>query len=86
MPAATVMRRLPFRIDDRPFPNFDNTIAGDKPDGLRRLDQIDMSPLVSMIVDVICNLPEKHTLRLENLISILEERRKRVREALAMFL
>jgi len=49
--ASAVVRDLPFRIDDRSFTHFDDAIAGDETRRLRRLDQIDMRPLVAMIVN-----------------------------------
>ena len=58
MLSSGVMGQFPFRIDDRPFSNLDQAIAGSKTDLLSGLKQFNMRPTVAMIVDVIRNLSE----------------------------
>jgi hypothetical protein len=52
------MGYLPFRIDDGTLPNFDDAIAGHKSDRFRRFNEINVSPLVTVIVNVIGYLAE----------------------------
>ena len=85
MLAPAVMGSLPFRIDDRPLPNFYDAIASDKPDGFRRFDEVDVSPLIAVVVNVIGHFAEKNTLRLEDLVSFFEKRGKRMRETITVF-
>jgi hypothetical protein len=58
VPASAVMGYLPFRIDDGTLPNFDDAIAGHKSDRFRRFNEINVSPLVTVIVNVIGYLAE----------------------------
>ncbi len=80
-----MMGRLPFRIDDRPFPNFDDAIAGHKPNSFCRLNEIHVSPLVAVVVDVITHLTEKDSLWLKNFISFLKKRRIRYAQSYIRF-
>jgi hypothetical protein len=54
---------LPFGVDDRPLPHLDDAIAGAKAAGDRRFDDLQMRPLVTVIVDVIRNLAQQDTFR-----------------------
>lgn len=53
-----VMRHFPFRVDDRSLANLDDAIARSKADLLAGLDQFDVRPLVTMVVDVIGDFGE----------------------------
>jgi hypothetical protein len=58
--APAVVRNFPLRIDDRPLPDFDDAIAGRKPNLAGSRDEIDMRPLVLMIMDVVGDLAEQN--------------------------
>ena len=58
MLAAAVVGHLPLGIDDRAFTNLDDAVARLETRISCRLDQVYMSPLVAMVVDVIRNLTE----------------------------
>ena len=45
MSASGMVGRLPFRVNDRPFSDFDDAISRHKPYGFRSFDEIDVSPL-----------------------------------------
>ena len=59
MLSPRVMRDFPVRIDDRALPHLDNAIAGRKSSFLTSMDQFDMCPLITMIVDIIGDLAEQ---------------------------
>jgi hypothetical protein len=61
MLAPTVMRHLPFRINDRPFSHLDDTVAGSKAHLSRSDDKFNVRPLVTVIVDIIRDLAQKDT-------------------------
>ena len=61
--APGVVSHLPPGIDDRPLPNFDDTIARLKSRAGGCQDQINVRPLVLMVVDVIRNLTEQKAVR-----------------------
>ena len=68
MLSSRVMCLFPSWIDDRAFSNFDNTIAGIKSYLTRCVDKFYVSPLITMMVDVIRNLAEQDTLSLQDSI------------------
>lgn len=55
----TVMRDLPFRIDNRRLSYLDNTVASGKSSLLTRSYQVNMCPLIAMIVNVVGNFAEQ---------------------------
>ena len=57
------MGRLPFWVYDRSFPDFDNAVAGDEPKRFCRFNEINVSPLVTMIVNVISHFAQKDAFR-----------------------
>ena len=48
-----MMRSLPFRIDDWSLSDLDDAVASNKSKRFCRLDEFDVSPLVTMVVNVI---------------------------------
>ena len=63
MLASTVVGRLPLRIDDRAFSDLDDAITRTEPNDRGSLDQINMSPLIAVIVDVVRDLAQENPLR-----------------------
>jgi hypothetical protein len=57
MPPA-VMRNLPFRINNRSFADLNYAITSREPGFLAGLDQLQMGPLVSVIMYIIGNFAE----------------------------
>ena len=70
-----MMRPLPFWVYDRPFPDFDNAIAGDESKGFCRFNEIDVSPLITVVVNVIGYFAQKDAFRLQHFVSLSEKRR-----------
>jgi hypothetical protein len=76
--AARMVGRLPLGINDRPFSNLDNAITGLEARSLSCLDQFDVRPLITVVMNVIGDLAEKDPFWLEDPVGFLDERRIRV--------
>ena len=50
--APGVMRNLPSRVDNRPFPHLHDAVAGLKACGCGGGDKVYVSPLIAMVVNV----------------------------------
>ena len=59
MLAPAMMGDLPFRIDDRSLSDLDDAVAGHEPSSLPGVDQIDMCPLITVVVNAISYFAEK---------------------------
>lgn len=81
-----MMRNLPFRVNYRAFPNFDDAVTCREPSSAASMNQIDMSPLIAMVVNVIGNLAQQDAFIHQNAMSFGHECRIRVCEAVAMLL
>lgn len=81
-----MMRVLPLRIDDRTLPDLHNAVAGGKPSGLGSIDELYMRPLVTMMVNVVCNFAEQYSFILEHSKGLSQKQWKRMREGVAIFL
>ncbi len=54
---------LPLGVNDRSLPDLNDAIAWAKANPIRRLDQIDVSPLIPVVMDVVANLSKENTFR-----------------------
>lgn len=68
-----MMRLFPLRVDDRPFPELYNAIAGAKPHLRRSEHNFEVRPLVPMVVDVIGDLAKEDALGLQNTVGLAQE-------------
>lgn len=64
MLAPGMVGNLPLGVDNRALSDLDNAVARTKSKCSGRLDKINMSPLVLVIVDVVADLAEQDTFRL----------------------
>jgi hypothetical protein len=55
--------RLPLGVDDRPFADLDNAVTRAKPGVDRRAHELDVRPLIAVVVDVFGDLAEKDAFR-----------------------
>ena len=69
-----MMGNLPPWIDNRPLTNLDNAVTGLEPNFLSCQDKINVSPLVAMVVNIVCNLTKENTLGFQNSKGFLYER------------
>src|SRR6266567_3093967 len=86
VPTPAVVGDLPLGVDDRTFPNFNNAVTGHEACIFGRLYELDMRPLISVVVNVIRNLGEKKPLIPQHAMSLFDKRRKGVREGISFFL
>ena len=84
--ASAVVGLLPLRIDDRTSPNFDDAVAGPKARVNGSLDQLNVRPLVLVMVDIISNLAEQNPLVFQDAVSFSDERGVGMGEGVALFL
>ena len=75
---STVMGTFPFRVNDRPFADFDYAVARYEPDLLGCIDEIYVSPLVAVVVDVVSELAKQNAFRPKNSVGLFQKRRKRM--------
>ena len=66
--ASRVVSNLPTGRHNRAFADFDNAITGAEAARRRSVDELNMRPLITVVVDVIGNLAEKNTLGLQDAI------------------
>ena len=86
MLASGVVRRLPLRVDDRPFANLHYTVTGHEPYFACSIDQFDVCPLVPVVVNVVGDLAEKNAFFLQYAMRATHEWWERVREGVMIFL
>jgi len=79
-----VMGYLPFRIDNRTLADFDDAITSTKAHHPRGLNEIDVRPLILVVVDVVGDLAKQNAFSLQNPICFLDERRECVAEAVPL--
>ena len=60
MLTPAVVCRFPFRIDDRPLADLHDAIARGEANRTSRVDQFNVRPLISMVMNVIGDLGEQH--------------------------
>jgi hypothetical protein len=85
MLSPRVMRSLPFGIDDWPFAGFDDAVASRKADVLSGPDEVNMSPLIAVVVYVVSYFTEEYAIVNEYTPSFGHERWIRVGEAVPIF-
>jgi hypothetical protein len=86
MLTSGMVRRLPSRVDDGPFANFYYAVAGREPSLACSIYQFDVRPLVTVMMDVVCDLAEQNALFPHHSIGFTSERRKRMRKRVMVFL
>ena len=84
LPSA-VVRFLPFGVDDWSFANLHYAIAWHESDSARRIYQIDMRPLIAMVMDIIGDLAEQNAFSLQYAIRLAKEWWERVSESVMVF-
>ena len=61
-------------VNDRTIAGLDNTIARAEPSRRRGLNEIDMRPLIAMVVNVVSNLAKQNSVMLEHPICFVDKR------------
>ena len=77
--------RLPLRIDNRSLTNFDDAVARGETDAPRRCHHVNVSPLQSVVVDVVGYLAKQNTFRLKDPVCLRCKPRIRVGEVVTVF-
>lgn len=77
---------FPFGVYDRPLSYFNDAVAWAKADTIGCVDQINMGPLVAMVVDIVTDLAEENSFRLQNAVGFSQEGRICVGEIVPVLL
>ena len=75
---------LPFRVYDRSFPNLHDAIARLKADNTSGICEFNVSPLITVVVNIVCDLGEQDAFGPQYPIGFTEKRRERVRKSVAV--
>src|SRR5437016_10395431 len=78
MPTPAVVGHLPLGVDNGPLADFNNAIARHEARIFGSLDELDMRPLIALVVDVIRDLCEKKPLIPQHAMSFFDKRGKGV--------
>ncbi len=81
-----VVRDFPLGVYDRTFPDLHDAVTRLESDLPCRLDQVHVSPLILVVMNIVSNLAQQNAFGPQNPIGFFEKRRIRVRERVAMFL
>ena len=86
MLSPAMVRSLPFWIDDRAAPDFDNTVTRSESYLSRSFDKVDVRPLILVMVNVVGKLAKQNSFFPKHSPSFLQERVKGVGEGVLVFL
>ena len=86
MAFAAVMSRPPFRIYDRPLPDLDDAVASRKSGVLAGPNQVEVSPLITMVVYVVRDLAKQDAFRHQDAPRFAHKGRIGVRERISVLL
>jgi hypothetical protein len=75
---------LPSGIYDGPFSYLDNTVAWEKTNVLSSFNQLNMGPLIAVMVYIVGDFAKQETFGPQNPIGLLKEGRKSVRKRIAV--
>ena len=81
---ASMVGRLPFGIYDRAFSRLDDAVARAKASLSCGVYEIDVRPVVTMVMDVVRNLAEQDTLWCQHAVRLRNKRWIRVGEGIAV--
>jgi len=84
--ASGMVGDLPFGIDDRTLADLYDTVAGAEPNRTRCLDEIHVSPLVLVVVDVVADLTHQDAFGFQDVVGFPQERRISVGERISVLL
>ena len=65
-----VVGSFPFGINYRPLSHFNDAVARAEADASRCVDQINMGPLIAMIVNIVTDLAEENPLWFQNAVGL----------------
>ncbi len=68
-----MVRNLPFRINDWALPNLDDAVAREKSNIMCGIYKFDVGPLITMVVNIICDLRQQNTLWLQYSVSFSQK-------------
>jgi hypothetical protein len=74
----SVVRVFPFRIDDRTVPDLDNAIARAEAGLSRSFDEIDVRPIVTVMMNVVGDFAEQDSFQPQDAVRLPDERRVRM--------
>src|SRR5438445_5781372 len=77
---------LPFRIDDRSFSDLHYAVTRQESDFAGRVYEVNMRPLVPMVMHVVCDLAEQNAFISRHTVSFAQERGKSVCECVFVLL
>jgi hypothetical protein len=69
---------LPSRIDNGSFSYLHNAITWNKASASSGLDQFNVSPLIPVVMNIVCNFAQKDAFGPQYSVGFLEKRRKGV--------
>src|ERR1700687_260839 len=81
-----VMGGLPLRINDWPFSYLDYAVAWHEADFTRSIYEVDVRPLIAMMMHIVRQLAEQDALCFQNPIGLFHKRWERVRKGVVVFL
>ena len=77
---------FPLRINNRPLAYFHDAVTGQEANFASGIYEFDMCPLITVMVNVIRDLCQQHTLRFQNPISLAQKGGERMREGVVILL
>ena len=80
------MGSLPLRVNNWPFSYFDDAVARRKAHLTRSIYELDVCPLIPMMMYVVGQFTEQDALRLQDPMGLFRKRRERVRKGVMVFL
>ena len=81
-----MVSHVPLRVDDGAFANPDDAVARLEARVSCCLNQLDVGPLVAMVMDIVSNLAEQNSLVLQYAVGFLNKRWEGMSEGVALFL
>src|SRR5215831_7533354 len=83
MLAPAMVGIFPLRINDGSLPHLHNAVARQKANFPGSIQDLNVRPLIPVMMDVVCDLTEKYSLRPQYPVSLSQERRKGVGKRIA---
>src|SRR5438309_8711010 len=84
MLSSCVVSSLPSGIYNGPFSYLDNAVAGEEPSAPSSFNQLNVGPLIAVMVYVVCDFAKQDTFGPQDPVGFLKEGRKCVRKRIAI--
>src|SRR5436309_1902252 len=86
MLSSCVVSSLPSGIYDWSFSYLDDTVAGEETNALSSFDQLNMGPLIAVVMHVVRDFAKQDAFGPQDPVGLLKEGREGVRERIAVLL